>query len=325
MDSNSEPLTPWRNRLIAKELLLGVAATLLLFASVMMVPVFGILAGVFTPLPTLLIYYRWGSPWAFCVPGGVAVLGYVFLAYYQLSQSLPLMIELLLLGFLLGLGMRRNWSVERTVSVAGLSTFALGALVFWFNYGDGIGGSGMQAERDLRDAIGLILQQYGGASADKQLVEEAVQTMLPFLLQLLPGAALSTTILTCWLNLLVARRYCRLHQLPLPAWQDWSQWKAPDFLVWITITSGLVILLPFGVLRAAGLNAIMVAGIIYLFQGLAIVGFYFERWNLPRIFRAFIYGVILIQQFFTLGTMLMGLFDMWVDFRRFSRSPAANP
>jgi len=309
---------------MAKDLLVGVAATLLLFASVMMVPVFGILAGAFTPLPTLLVYYRWGSPLAFWVPGGTLALGCVLLVYYGLSQSLPLLFEMLLLGFLLGLGMRRNWSVERTVGIAGLSVFALGGLVFWINYGGGIEGSELQAERDLRDAVGLILQQYGAAS-DKKLVEEAVEKMLPFLLKLLPGAALSTTLLTCWLNLLVTRRYCRLNQLALPAsWQDWSQWKAPDFLVWIAITSGLVLLLPFGFVKTAGVNALMVAAVIYLLQGLAITSFYFERWKLPRLFRAFLYGVILVQQFFTFGAMLMGLFDMWVDFRRLSQSPSAS-
>ena len=309
---------------MAKALLVGVAATLLLFVSVMMVPVFGILAGVFTPLPTLLVCYRWGSPWALVVPGGAAGLVCVLLAYFNLAPSLPLLIEMLLLGLLLAWGMRRNWSLERTVGLAAVSVFALGALVFWFNYGSGIESPGMQAEQDLRDAITLVLQQYGAASSDKQLVEETVQKMLPFLLKLLPGAALATTLVACWLNLLVARRYCRLHQLPMPAWQEWSQWKTPDFLVWIVIAGGLVLLLPLGMLKIAGLNAIMVAGVIYLFQGLAIMSFYFERWKLPKIFRAFLYAIILVQQFFTLGAMLMGLFDMWVDFRRLSRSPTAS-
>jgi uncharacterized protein YybS (DUF2232 family) len=324
MGLNSEPLAPRRNPLMAKELIVGVAATLLFFLSVMMIPVFGIFAGVFTPLPTLLAYYRWGSPWGFWVPGGATVLGWVLIAYLNLWQSLPLLMEMLLLGLLLGLGMRRNWSLERTVSTAGVVVFTIGALVFWFSYGDGSEGSGMQVERDLRDVIGLLLQQYGTVSSDNQAIEETVREILPFLVKLLPGAALSSTLMACWLNLLVAKRYCRLHQLPLPSWQEWSQWKAPDFLVWVVIASGLVFLLPFTVLKIAGLNALMVGGVIYLFQGLAIVSFYFERWKLPRIFRAFIYGVILIQQFFTLGAMLMGLFDMWVDFRRMSRSPTTS-
>jgi uncharacterized protein YybS (DUF2232 family) len=324
MGSNSEPLAPRRDPLIAKELIIGVAATLLFFLSVMMIPVFGILAGVFTPLPTLLAYYRWGSPWAFWVPGAATALGGGLLAYLNLAQSLPLLMEMLLLGLLLGLGMRRNWSLERTVSTAGLIVFAIGALVFWLSYGDGSEGSGMQAERDLRDVVGLILQQYGTASSDQRVIEEAVQKMLPFLVKMLPGAALSSMLMACWLNLLAAKRYCRRHQLPLPGWQEWRQWKAPDFLVWVVIGSGLVFLLPFDFLQIPGLNAIMVAGVVYLFQGLAIVSFYFERWKLPRIFRAFLYGVIFIQQFLTLGAMLMGLFDMWVDFRRLSRSPTAS-
>ena len=324
MGSNSEPLARWRDPLIAKELIVGVAATLLFFLSVMMIPVFGILAGVFTPLPTLLVYYRWGSPWAFWVPGVAAALGGGLLAYLNLAQSLPMLMEMLLLGLLLGLGMRRNWSPERTVSTAGLIVFTIGALVFWLSYGDGSEGSGMQVERDLRDVVGLILQQYGTASSDKQVIEETVGKILPFLVKLLPGAALSSTLMACWLNLLAAKRYCRLRQLPMPDWQEWSKWKAPDFLVWVVIGSGLVFLLPFDFLIIPGLNAIMAVGVVYLFQGLAIVSFYFERWKLPRIFRAFLYAVIFIQQFLTLGAMLMGLFDMWVDFRRLSRSPTAS-
>jgi uncharacterized protein YybS (DUF2232 family) len=152
------------------------------------------------------------------------------------------------------------------------------------------------------------------------VVEEALQKMLPFLTKLLPGAALSSTLMACWLNLLVAGRYCRLRHLPMPATLlEWSRWKAPELLVWFVIVSGVVLLLPSGLLRIAGINALMVAGVIYLFQGLAIFSFYFERWKIPRVFRAAVYGIILIQQFFTLGAMLIGLFDMWLDFRRLSR------
>jgi uncharacterized protein YybS (DUF2232 family) len=324
MGLNSEFPAPLRNTLVAKELVLGATATLLFFLSVAMIPVFGIFAGVFTPLPTLLVYYRWGSPWAFWVPGGAAVLGYVLLAYLNLPQSLPYLLEMLLLGLLLGFGMRRNWSLERTVGIASLMVFALGTMVFLLTSEAGSESVGLQMERDLRETLTTILQQYGAATPDKQSVEEAFQKMLPFLLQLLPGAALSSTLMACWLNLVVAKRYCRIHQLPMPAWQEWRLWKAPDFLVWIVIAVGIALLLPFVFLKIPGLNLLMVVGVIYLFQGLAIVGFYFERWKLPKIIRAVLYTVILIQQFFTLGAMLMGLFDIWIDFRRLSREAAAS-
>jgi uncharacterized protein YybS (DUF2232 family) len=324
MGLNSESLVPSRNTLIAREIIVGVVATLLFFLSVALIPVFGIFAGVFTPLPTLLVYYRWGSPWAFWVPGGAAIFGYALLAFLDLSQSLPYLLEMLLLGFLLGLGMRRNWSLEWTVGTASLLVFAIGTMFFLLTSGGGTESSGMQMERDLRETAAMILQQYGAAAPDKILVEEAFQKMLPLLLKLLPGAALSSTLMACCLNIVVAKRYCRIHQLPMPAWIEWRRWRAPDFLVWIVIVAGIALLLPFGFLKTPGLNILMVAGVIYLFQGLAIVGFYFDKWRLPRIIRAFLYAVILIQQFFTLGAMLMGLFDIWIDFRRLSRGTGAS-
>ena len=324
MGIDSEPSAAWRNPTIAREIVVSVTATLLLFLSVVMIPVVGIVVGTFAPLPTLLAYYRWGSPLAFWVPGGAALLGYGVLAYLNAVQSLPYLLEMLLLGLLLGLGMRRGWSVERTAGTASGLAFAVGLVVFWVSYGGGAE-TATSLEQDLRDAVGMLLQQYGAASADKQLVEESLQKMLPFLLKLLPGAALASTLMACWLNLLGAKRYCRVRQLPLPTWPDWSQWKAPEVLVWVVIASGVLLLLPFNFLKIAGLNALMVGGVIYLFQGLAIVSYYFDRWKLPQIFRAAAYGIILIQQFFTLGAMLLGLFDIWFDFRRLSRGTTTNP
>ena len=319
MGPNTEPSVPSPNTVVARELIVGVVATVLFFLSVAMIPVFGIFAGVFTPLPTLLVYYRWGSPLAFWIPGGAAVLGCLLLVFLDLSQSLPYLLEMLLLGFVLGMGMRRNWSLEWTVGSASLLVFSLGTAVFLLTSEGGTESSALQLERDLRETVAMILQSYGSASPDKHAVEEAFQKILPLLLKLLPGAALSSTLMACWLNLVVAKRYCRVHQLAMPAWPEWKQWKAPDFMVWIVIAAGITLLLPFGSIKIAGLNVLMVAGVIYLFQGLAIVSFYFERWKLPRIIRAFLYAVILIQQFLTLGAMLMGLFDIWVDFRRLSQ------
>jgi uncharacterized protein YybS (DUF2232 family) len=321
--NSKSPVLP-RNTLIAKEIIVGVVATLLFFLSVAMVPVFGIFAGIFTPLPTLLVYYRWGTPWAFWVPGGATVLGYALLALLNLSQSLPYLLEMLLLGFLLGMGMRRNWSLEWTVGTAGLLVFTLGTISFLLTSEGGTESSGIQMERDLRETVAMILQQYGAAAPDRALVEEAFQKMLPLLIKLLPGAALASTLMACWLNLFVAKRYCRIHQLPMPDWIEWRHWRAPDFLVWIVIAAGIALLLPYGFLKTPGLNALMVLGVLYLFQGLAIVGFYFDKWKLPRMIRAFLYVVILVQQFFTLGAVLIGLFDIWIDFRRLSRGTSAT-
>jgi hypothetical protein len=72
------------------------------------------------------------------------------------------------------------------------------------------------------------------------------------------------------------------------------------------------------------MNVMMVLGTIYLFQGLSISAYYFQRWRLPGFFRGALYGFFFLQQFATLGVMLLGLFDLWFDFRRLSRKPVAD-
>jgi uncharacterized protein YybS (DUF2232 family) len=65
-----------------------------------------------------------------------------------------------------------------------------------------------------------------------------------------------------------------------------------------------------------GMNLLIVVCMIYLFQGLAIASFYFARKQTPRMFRFFFYGLIMIQQYMLVIVVALGLFDLWVDFRK---------
>ncbi len=289
--------------------------------STMLIPVMGFLAGVFTPLPTLLFYYRWGSPLGYAIPGGSALAGSVILSLLNMTLSIPFFLELLYLGLFLGLGMRKQWSAEKTIGAASLFIFVLGALTFFVLHGGADAELVKRLEDGFRKAISLALQQYGVSSAEKLMVEEALHQTVPLIVRLLPGAALSSALVISWLNVLMTKRYNRLRGLPLPPWNEWSLWKAPEPLVWAAIAAGVMLLLPSNVARMGALNALIVFGTVYLFQGLSIMTFYFEKWKLPRLLRTVLFGFVLLQQFATIGAILMGLFDMWLDFRRLSREP----
>lgn len=322
MGMSEKNLAFLRSAVTMREVAVAISATLLFFFTVLLVPMLGFFVGIFTPLPTLLFYYRWGLPFGYLVPGGSLVVGMLLLSYLGMAQSIPYFLEMLSLGILLGIGMRRHWSPERVIGSASLFVAAVGILGFWISYGGGDGNIIESLEKDLREAVAMMLQHYGGASAEKSLFEHSVQAVIPILVRILPGAGLSSALIISWLNVLLTKRYCRTHHLPQPPWGEWSQWKAPELLVWTVVASGLLLLLPFGPLKLFGLNGLIVLGTIYLFQGLAIATFYFERWHLPRFLRALGYGILLLQQFATLGAIFMGLFDVWLDFRRLSRQPS---
>jgi uncharacterized protein YybS (DUF2232 family) len=59
---------------------------------------------------------------------------------------------------------------------------------------------------------------------------------------------------------------------------------------------------------------------IYFIQGISIVSFYFDKRNFPRMLRGVLYGLIGIQQLFSLLVIGLGFFDLWIDFRRIDKN-----
>jgi uncharacterized protein YybS (DUF2232 family) len=130
--------------------------------------------------------------------------------------------------------------------------------------------------------------------------------------------------LIAWLNLLLARHFCWVHRVALPPWPAWNRWKSPEVLVWPLIAAGFMVLVSNQTLTLIGLNLLIVLGAVYLLHGLAIVAFYFEKWKLPSIVRGIGYGLIFLQQLVSLVVMALGLFDLWLDFRRLTKKPVSD-
>ena len=300
------------------ELFTGIAASLFAFLTVFLVPVAGIFVSIFTPLPTLLSIYRFGHPAGYWIPGSVLLLGLPLMFYLGAVLDAPYLLAMLLLGGLLGEGMRRRWSIDKTIGIAAGAAFLAGALAFWATTGGLTAQFWSSLENELQESIVAALQVYrnAGIDFDQPATLEAIRKMLPIFIRMLPGAAFVSALLITWLNALVARRFCGVRGLPLPEWPQWSHWKAPELLVWPTIVAGTLLLLPSMGIGLIAANLLLGLSAVYLLQGLAIAVFYLHHWHVPRLLRAIIYALLLLQQFATLLLILLGLFDMWFNFRR---------
>ncbi len=322
MDSINNYLASWRNPLIARELVVGILATLVAFFSALLVPMLGIFVGIFTPLPTLLNYYRWGAPVGYTIPGVAFALGCLVLFHLNTLQSAPYFLELLGLGVFLGVMIRRNWSLEKTIGWASLTFFVLGISIYLLLHGSILGEDLFQhLQKVFQEAVTVTFQQYGGTSPEARMLEQSLHNAIPLMVRLLPGAALASTIVLSWINVLILKRYCQVHRVPLPAWGEWRQWRTPEFLVWFVIVSGFSLLLPVHMVKFVALNALIVLSTIYLLQGLAVIAFYFDKWKVPRLLRAFLYVLLVMQQFASLLAVCIGFFDVWIDFRRLTKKP----
>ncbi|SMC26550.1 Uncharacterized conserved protein YybS, DUF2232 family [Desulfacinum hydrothermale DSM 13146] len=313
---DSQPMT-------VRELAVGIGTTVALFMTVVLVPVTGIFASVFTPLPSTVSLYRWGRSAGIWVPGGAAVLGGAVLMAMGAHQSLAYYLELLTLGTLLGLGMRRPWSLSRMVGDAAVKVFLLGTALFWLTHAGAEGGVFAHLERRLMALMEALMQGSGLSQAQEALVRENLARIVPFVVKIFPGMALGSTIVFAWINLYLATRLLRRQRVALPPWPQWRRWSAPEVLVWGVIAAGFLTLVPSTGARILGLNLLFALGAVYLLHGVAILAFYMAKWNVPGLLRGVIYGVVFLQQFVSLGVVMLGLFDTWFDFRRLK--PKADP
>jgi len=136
------------------------------------------------------------------------------------------------------------------------------------------------------------------------------------LVRILPSLAAATTLFVAWTNLIAARPIMVRRGLGYPDFGRLNHWRAPEPLVWGVIGCGLLVLIPDMGIRLIGVNGLLVLLTVYFFQGIAVVSFYFEKKALPRTIRVVLYAMIAFQQLFLLVVVCIGLFDMWINFRK---------
>ncbi|MFZ2445390.1 MAG: DUF2232 domain-containing protein [Syntrophobacteraceae bacterium] len=295
--------------------------TLSLFLSISFVPLAGLLMGILTPLPTVLALIRFGAPSAWFVPGVSGLAGALILFWLGMEHSIPYFASMLAMGIVLGYGIRKLWVTEKVIGLSSLVVIAMAAVLVALSFVETKGELVGLLEQDLRGAISATLKQLGTPTAETRELETALLAAVPIIVRIMPGITVSCTLLIAWLNMLIARRYCRAGALGEYIMDDWRLWKAPEALVWVLIASGIALFAPGDGFRYPALNVFIVLGSIYFLQGLSISAFFLDKWKLPVFLRALIYGILVMQQIASIAIAVLGLFDMWFDFRRMATKP----
>jgi len=300
--------------------LLGLIALAALYLLGRLTPMAVLLLGVWLPLPVLVVGWRLGGGAAVAL---AAVAAAVLLALQPdltgLLEHLNL-VELLLLGALLSLLRQRGYTTPQAIvaGVGGLAVFS-GALLLLQGLLSGAGVMGLLEKK--AQAIAGILEQVmaeAGLEAPKvPFADSGWSEWGPLILKILPALWVINTALVAWLNLVVVRGWAQAAgeldpEIPL------SQWGAPEWLIFPFLAAGFLLLVPVPGLRLVGLNLILVLGLVYFFQGLAVAAALFERLQLPGFLKLLFFLIAFMNPVFLLVT-LVGLLDLWLDFRRLDR------
>ena len=297
----------------------GIAVLSLTLLIVALIPFVGPVVIIMTPLPIIYFFSRLGRV------RGLAVLAVAFIIAFGLISLLGQRANitvLLMIGFtgvMLSEVLKRRYSIEKTFTIASLVLFFCG--VGFVLHSAFL--SGAAPWRIVELYIGKIiaenlrLYEQLNISADQiALIRENAPQIMDFFTVIFPALALSGAVLTVWLNVLAARSLLWGEAGEFPDFGDLSLWKAPERLVWLLIAAGGMMLAPIDVIDSVGLNILIVCCLIYLLQGLAIVGFFFKRKRAPLLLRGLFYILIAVQQYMVILVIAFGLFDIWVDFRK---------
>ena len=248
----------------------------------------------------------------------------LLLLFLLLQQGIPLfpIIAMGLTGLLIARLATENKSVEKVIAYPALLIIA--AICIYFIY------SGFDQSihpwhfvrkyvASIIDANIKLYSQLPLAKEDIDFIKSNQQSITVGFTLIFPSLIAIISIFIVWLNVLIGKNVLNNAGYLRPNLTMLAGWKAPDFFIWIFIISGGLNFIPNEDVNFIAVNLFLIICFIYLLQGFAIVSFIFQSKNVPSYFRFLFYFFIAVQQFLMIPIATAGLFDIWVDFRKFFR------
>ena len=307
----------------------GIAVSSLTFLAAALIPILGAFFFILTPLPIIYFYSKTGRKQGLAIFILSLFLVAIVLIFSGSAANLPFLFITGFLGLFLSEIFRKNYSIERTVVYP-----VTAVLILWCSF---IVLQSLSAGEDpwhlVEDYIGRNIQEsiqfYAQLEIPAEqidLLRDNVKQITSFFANIFPALVLVGASFIVWLNILAAREIFQRTGTLHPDFGDLSRWKAPEGLIWLLIAAGGSLLVPVSLLRIISLNLVIVCLFAYLLQGLSIISFLFKTKNVHRSFRILCYCLIFVQQYIILLIAAIGVFDLWVDFRRFIKpaAPAAS-
>jgi uncharacterized protein YybS (DUF2232 family) len=298
--------------------IVAIAVTTLISMAALHLSVLGPFVGLFVPLPILFYRSKLGRSSGLLILMAVTLIVTSFVGLNSVGTA-AFLFELGLVGLILPEVFEMNLSVEKTVGITAGGVLTMGALILALYTLVSTTSPWALASDYVEKSVKLALAMYREMDVSEEKIDMLSQSLdgiLYVMLRIIPAIMIVATLFVVWSNLLLARLVLRSKELFCPDFGRLNQWKAPEHLVWVAIASGVLLLFGHPGLKMLGINGLIVIMMIYFFQGIGIVSFYFEKKQFPKILRILLYGLIAIQQPLLLVVVALGFFDIWIDFRR---------
>ena len=309
----------------------AVMASVALGVVIAFLPLLALFAVPALPVPAALVTSRHG------ILAGLAVsliAGAICFALTGVYAGLLIFLLAVLAGTGCGLALRRGIGEFRLFMLAGACFFAV--LVLWLGSllmisGEGpvsavqsLAGQAAEPSRQVYRAMGMSQQDIDATIA--QLNDFASE--LPYLA---PAVLFVISVSLSGAFAAIGRRVFKRAGAAFPRDFNFRELKVHWGFAYATITGFACLIYASlqggtgaGAACLIGMNLLIASGVMFFIQGLAVVSFILWHYKLSRVKRAGIYAFVVLLEAFFYTTSLLGLFDIWFDFRRrlIGRKPA---
>jgi len=304
-----------------RDLTKGITLSVLICLMSIYIPIIGFFCALFIPLPIIFYHSKLGRKLGMVI-SAATIIAVVF-AIQSVSIDLIFFAELLFLGILLGELLHYDLSIEKIIlySSCGVLISGLICLMVFSNIRN-VGIYALASEyitENLKLAID-IYENMGVSEEHIRMISDSMEQIRYLLVGIIPALIVAFTLLVSWINLMISKSVLIKNNLYYPDFVSLNLWKAPDYLVWAVITSSVMIFFPDKFFKITGVNFLIVLMMIYFFQGIAIIAYYFEKKKVPRTLKVFLYSLIALQHFIFLFVIGLGFFDTWLNIRKQNNS-----
>jgi uncharacterized protein YybS (DUF2232 family) len=296
---------------------LCLGALLIGFLGAQVHPLAYLLVGILAPLPVLVTGWRFGELAAGALARAAAAAIFCLHPVAETIWQNLGFLNLLLMGVMLASLQCRRVAAPQAIMVT-VAALTVGALLVFLGQSAFMGISPQdllaQKSAEVLDTVRKVMGDAASGGPGGLVPGVAPAQMEALLQRLLPGLLVTNLALVAWLNVVLSRQ-----MIVLLGWggadPPLSSWAAPEWLIFVVLGAGFLLLVPVTGARFFGLNLLMVVAVIYFCQGVAVVATWFHRLGLPRLLRMIGYPLLFLNPFFFL-IITLGLIDLWLDFRR---------
>ncbi len=297
-----------------RSVFVAAAQTVGLFVAGFVIPAFGQILALFTPVPLIMIHVRDGRIEGLTVLA-VSVVVVAVIAGWQAAAILLFSFGLMAIGT--AEGMRKKWRPEFAALLGGLLPIAALGVFAAYYFGHAGKDPVMTIEAYLRSSVAEAAKLYTrlGLADMAAAVTSMSDAFIHYLVRLLPGIAVATSVLQAACCYGLGRAILARKKGVEPA-HSFAAWHAPDTLVWGLIGTLVLIMVSNETVKFTGWNLAILYALMYLAQGMAIAEHYLRKAGIKPVVRGLIHALILVLPPIVACVIALGVVDIWADFRK---------